>query len=185
MSIKSIRTGYKGISALAGNPVLGDFESIATTTLSATTASVTFSSIPSTFQHLQIRTTALSDTSGGSLRIRFNSDSTSSYSQHQVYGDGSGPGSTGAASQTSIIAALTNGTTANPTVDVTDILDYNNSSKNTTIRSLGGYDANGSGYVMLRSGAWFKTDAVTSVEVGLTTGSFRANTTIALYGIRG
>jgi len=185
MSIKSIKTGYTGISALAGNPAYGDFESIATYAVtSGTTSTITFSSIPSTFQHLQIRGYVITTSSGASPRIRFNSDSGSNYSQHQIYGDGGGAASTGSGSQTFASIAITNGATTSPTVDVVDILDYSNSNKNTTVRSLGGYDANGSGYVTFRSDGWFNTAVVTTIELTLTAGSFDTNTRFALYGIR-
>jgi len=79
MTISSVKTGAIGDSLLAGNAAFNpsSFESIATATGSGQT-SVTFSSIPSTYKHLQIRIIAR-DNSGngggsGALRLRFNGD---------------------------------------------------------------------------------------------------------------
>ena len=58
MAIRSLKTGQFSRSALVGNPVImpGSYESIATVTVgSGGAASVEFTSIPSTYTHLQIR----------------------------------------------------------------------------------------------------------------------------------
>jgi hypothetical protein len=69
---------------------------------------------------------------------------------------------------------------------VTDILDYTNTSKNTTVRALGGADANGSGSIDLTSAAWLNTNAVTSITLTTNNGStFTAGSSFALYGIKG
>lgn len=162
-----------------------DFESISTTTVGAGgTSTITFSSIPSTYQHLQIRMMAITST-GASITVRFNSDSGSNYSQHQIFGDGGSAGSGGGVSQTSVFASLMGGSSTAPGGSIIEVLDYNNSNKNSTVRSLGGYDANGSGYIMLRSGVWMNTAAVTTIQLGLSTGTFSQYTHAALYGIKG
>jgi hypothetical protein len=69
---------------LAGNDayIPTSFESIATVNLASTTS---FTSIPSTYQHLQLRL-FFSD-SGNGTRIRLNNDTTpSNYIAHSVYG---------------------------------------------------------------------------------------------------
>jgi len=60
MAVVSIKNKLRRGNLLVGNDpyIPTDFESIATTTLSTNTASVTFSSIPATYTHLQIRATA-------------------------------------------------------------------------------------------------------------------------------
>ena len=62
-------------------------EAIATTYLEADAANVTFSSIPATYEHLQIRGT-LRGAVSGTLAIQLNSDTGSNYSRHQIYGNG-------------------------------------------------------------------------------------------------
>ena len=50
-----IGNAIAGLYAGGVPPVTTAYESIATTTLSSTQATITFSSIPSTYEHLQIR----------------------------------------------------------------------------------------------------------------------------------
>ena len=79
MAIRSLKTGSFSRSTQVGNSIIlpGDYESIATVTVGAGgSSSVTFSSIPSTYTHLQIRFTAQcsnSATAADNLAFRFNS----------------------------------------------------------------------------------------------------------------
>jgi hypothetical protein len=66
----------------------GAYDSIATTTLSSPAASITFSSIPATYTHLQIRGIARSTAAAGNVSIAYNSDTGSNYAGHDLYGDG-------------------------------------------------------------------------------------------------
>jgi len=193
MSIKSIRTGWTGISALAGNPVMGDFESISSTTVSSGgAANIEFTSIPSTYQHLQIRLLAkmsgtASEYNQGSIQL--NGDTASNYSWHRL-------GGTGAATFTSAGTSasdmqLPHFPDSNRSANffggyVIDILDYTNTNKYKTIRTIGGADQNGVGTVGLYSGSWRNTNAVTSIKILPTsTLNFVQYTTAALYGIKG
>jgi hypothetical protein len=163
------------------------YESIATVTVSSPVSSVSFSSIPSTYKHLQIRAIA---SGAGAQRygVQFNGDTGANYTQHFLYGTGSAAGSgatTGGAKYNSIGAS--DGSTAFG-ASVTDILDYMNTSKNTTVRSLAGYDTNGAGLAVLYSFVWLNTAAVTSLTIQAAesySGNFAANSTFALYGIKG
>jgi len=188
MTIKSIRTGWTGISALAGNPVIGDFESIQTVTVASTAASIQFTSIPSSYQHLQVRgisRTARAD-DGDQLYFQFNADTGSNYSHHNLEGNGTSATATAATSAVKISMPRTTATSTTANIfgaAVIDILDYKDTNKNTTIRGLGGWDGNGSGYVNLRSGSWMNTSAVTSITITAIS-NFAANSHFTLYGIR-
>jgi len=171
----------------------GDFESIATVSVTgATAASIEFTSIPAIFTHLQIRLMARSNRSAvvaDSLHLQFNSDTASTYDDHYLIGDGS---SASAAAETSVanislyrIAGA--GAGANTFgVSVIDILDYTNTNKYTTVRGLTGIDNNGAGVVSLGSGLWRNTAAITSIKLFPNSGSssFVQYSTAALYGIR-
>lgn len=182
------------VSALAGNTafVPSSYESIATITVGAGGASaVTFTSIPQTYQHLQIRfigRTVASDTAENAW-IRFNGDAGNNYSFHYVEGDGSGTNAGGAGSFSRLLAgrlAAGNSGTNVFGASVIDILDYTNSNKNTTARTFGGIDRNGSGNLRLDSGAWFNTAAVTSIDISNGNGlNYSQYSTFALYGIKG
>lgn len=182
-------------SAQQGALAVGDFESIATTTVgSGGAASVTFSSIPSTYQHLQIRLIARSDrnqidTLTDYLEMNFNSDTGANYAFHQLLGDGSTASSNAGTSDNYIIVSRISTTTAGASMFggiVIDILDYANTSKNKTTRSLGGTDQNGSGRIYLNSGLWMDTSAISTIRVKpSSTGNFLQYSQIALYGIKG
>jgi hypothetical protein len=67
---------------------------------------------------------------------------------------------------------------------IIDILDYANTNKYKTARSLRGYDANGSGNMSLISGLWMNTAAISNITLTARGGSVDQYTTFALYGIK-
>ena len=175
------------ISGAVADP--GAFVPIATTTVpSAGAATVTFSSIPSTYTHLQVRFIARTG-SASSVYFRFNNDSGSNYSgRHRLTGDGASAAASGSSSQAQIYTFGTSGlpTAANTFgVGVADILDYANTNKNKTFRQLDGWDSNGSGVVEFVSGAWMSTSAINQINIGLDSGSFSQYSSFTLYGIKG
>lgn len=188
MSITSIKTGATGISAALDNNFM---EPIVTTLLTTSTATVTFSAIPQGYKHLQIRWLARDNyaSDASDAIIRFNSDSSSSYTWHQIVGDGSSATSYASTSQTSMRAGIVAGSTAGTNVfavTVLDLLDYANTFKNKTVRNLAGYDKNGAGQVALNSGSWMNTGAITQIDISPRVGTtFSQYSRFSLYGIRG
>jgi hypothetical protein len=76
--------------------------------------------------------------------------------------------------------------TAYPASTITDVLDYSSVNKNKTVRTLSGSDANGGGEVALWSGSWQNSStAVSSITLINPSGNFLANSSFALYGIKG
>lgn len=119
--------------------------------------------------------------------IRFNSDTGSNYTKHQFYSYGSGtPLATGTASTSSIPGGVSYSNSSGIFgVAVIDILDYKETTKYKTTRVLTGSDANGSGFLFFRSGAWMNTNAVSSIDLIQTTGSsFLQYSSFALYGVK-
>jgi len=176
-------------SAITGNLVPNSYESIATTTLSTSTSSVTFSSFTG-YTHLQLRAIMQSSVSGSGYKdlfIRLNSDTGSNYARHGLYGDGSAAVAYGTASIARMEVALTIPETTNTGfgVVVIDLLDYLNTNKYKTMRALGGTDNNGAGYVGLFSSLWQNTNAITSIELLPSSGNFNTYSQFALYGIKG
>lgn len=169
---------------------LGAFESIATVTVGAGGASsIEFTSIPATYQHLQVRGLIIGSGSGDNLAVRLNSDTGSNYASHQIQGDGSTASALWNASANRMaLMGLIGTSSVYPFVTVIDILDYANTSKNTTARAFVGHDANTSNAVFrvgLHSGLWMNTAAVTSVTVTTNSGmTWGEHTTAALYGIK-
>jgi len=198
MSIKSIKTGFTGISALAGNDQwFGDFEAIATATVTGSnTSSVVFSSIPGTFKHLQLRCLYKCDRASSSvgaayLTIRANSDTGSNYSFHRLYGEGTGAFADGATPNATYLNGgnmIGNTSTTNVFhAAVIDILEYSNTNIYKTMRALNGVDNNGSGNIALFSSSWRNANAITSLTLGADAGTYNllVGSTFALYGIRG
>lgn len=173
-------------SSRRGSP-LGSYESIATATGTGSSGTITFSSIPSTYVALQLRINAITTVGGESLYVQLNGSS-SGFTYHNLSGNGSTVTANGAASpQNAYIGFFNDGMSQTyPNVVITDILDYASTTKNKTIRSVGGNDRNaGGGSVALLSNLWANTAAVNSVSVKLTGNNFATTTTISLYGIKG
>lgn len=177
-----------GVIASSYPKASGAFESIATATGTGSSGTITFSSIPSTYQSLQIRAIVFSATNNSSVRLRFNGDSGNNYSSHQLTGTGSSGYATGAASISGpiVIGPWTGTITNMPLVGIVDIHDYNSTTRNKTVRAISGVNDNStSEEISLTSGAWLNTNAVTSISLVSTSGNWATTTQFALYGIKG
>lgn len=187
MPIQSIKSGTLSRSTAVGNAIIlpGDFESIATTVVgSGGQATITFSSIPQTFTHLQVRAT-LKQSAGSGAFARFNSDSGNNYARHRLIGTGSAAGAFGETGQNKV-QINTNQGYSEFGVFTMDILDYSNTNKYKTERHLFGLDLNGSGQVGIESNLWLSTSAITLIEfISPNGGNYSEYSSFALYGIRG
>lgn len=167
------------------------YESIATVTVGAGgSSSVTFSSIPSTYKHLQIRMMvreAGTGANGSYVGMRFNSDTSSNYTMHRLLGDGSSASAAAYVSQNTNylerVASASQGSNVFGVI-VVDILDYTNTNKYKTSRNLGGWDSNGSGWLTFNSNLWSSTSAITQIDLGIDTGNFQQYSSFALYGVK-
>jgi hypothetical protein len=159
-------------------------------TMSGSTNTVTFSNIPTGFTHLQLRISSRSTRSSTDdlIYARFNSDSTNSYSWHYLQGDGASVSVSGFSPDNVIYVGYNPAASSTANcfgTTVLDILDYANTSKNKTTRSLSGYDLNGSGKSMFISSAWYSTSAITSIFMAnyATGANWAAGSRFDLYGI--
>lgn len=163
----------------------GSFESIATVTVGAGgSSSVTFSSIPGTYTHLQLRCIIASDSGSTEQAMKFsiNSDTTTTnYYSHRLNGDGSNAGTYN--TQNYLLGEVA-GTGSGFAANVIDILDYANTNKYKTGRALFGIDQNGSGFVGLMSMLWMNTNAVNSITITQNTQTIKQYSHFALYGIK-
>jgi hypothetical protein len=162
----------------------GAYDSLATVTVpSGGVATITFAGIPSGYKHLQIRAIGKGATAGGrQILFQFNGDTGSNYNSHHIYGDGSS--AVAQAKGTSTNGWVTYWDSSQFGSAIMDILDYANTNKNKTTRTLGGHDLNGSGYILLRSGLWMNTAAITSVSLFTDSGNFTEYSSFALYGVK-
>ena len=167
-------------SQISGN--LSSYDALATVNVpSGGASSITFSSIPSTYKHLQLRSMVLAPSLGGSGVLRFNSDSAANYSEHFIEGTGATISVNNGINMTGVDYPFITGNTTSPGVSILDILDYANTNKYKTLRNLDGADNNGSGYISFVSYAWRSTSAVSTITI---TGTFNQYSTFALYGIK-
>ena len=173
-----------GLLSGAGAPAsTTSYESIATVTVSGGASTIDFTSIPSTFKHLQIR--GIGNATNNDIRMQFNGDTGTNYSLHFVYGDGTSAVAGATASSSYMAAFYVSGSANVYGAGLFDILDYQNTNKNKTVRGLTGYDGNGSGLLVFRSGAWYSTAAITSIKLYPASGTIQNASQFALYGIKG
>ena len=188
-------TSGSGSISLSPAPVTtGDYESISTVLVGSVGAStVTFSNIPQTYKHLQIRFNYSANTTNDNIHLRFNNDTSASYSWHETYGSSTeSPGNVssynyGGTLVTTAKFGYVGTTSAGFTgVGTSDILDYTNTNKIKVARHLVGTTTNGSGsYLIQRSVAWHNTGAITSITIYSPPGLITEHSHFALYGIRG
>jgi hypothetical protein len=175
-----------GIIASQNYPrVTNSYESIATVTVgSGGSASVSFSSIPATYTHLQIRGIGKSAGGSDSLDLTFNGDvGSSQYTYHALYGDGSSAGSENNRPRANIPTTITLVPSSDTNIfaaGIIDILDY-------TVRILAGQNVNSTSgeAIFLTSGLWMSTSAVTSITLTGRSTNIGQYSQFALYGIKG
>ena len=159
------------------------YELISTQVLASSASSVTFSSIPSDYKHLQIRAVAKSASSNDNLIMRFNADTGNNYNLHYLYGNGSSVASAyGTAPYVYVGQTISSGLANQFATAVCDILDFGSTSKNTTIRSLAG---NQNSLIQLISGLWRNTAAVTSITLAGESYQLASGSRFSLYGVKG
>lgn len=198
LSQQSIQQSFpKGNTLWDGTTATSAFDSLGAVLLSSSASSISFSNIPQTYTHLQIRAATRNDRADNgaqSTTISFNGDTThTNYRSHVLYYAASAANPASEANQLSgYYAAVGYTPAANMTanvfsIQIIDILDYSNTSKNTTVRTIFGLDSNSAtaGYVGLVSSLWMNTAAVSSISMTtLPSANFVANTSVSLYGIK-
>lgn len=163
------------------------YEPIQTYTLGSAQSTVTFSSIPQTYTDLIIvARTSHDGGSAGSLMLRFNSDTGSSYAFTRMYADGSSAAADRGNNETvGYIAIVGNQAISTAGTSIIQIQNYsNNTTRKMTFGRGSDYDG---GYVSLYESLWRNTNAITSIDLKVgspaTFTNFRAGSTFTLYGI--
>ena len=185
-----------GILSAAGAGELGSYDLIQTHIVSGTaTASVLFDSLAtyaSDYKYLQLRMTGRTTRTGSDsdfFGVRFNGDSGNNYANHNIGNSGaSSVSSFFVTSQTDKIfverIAATDATANVFGAVVLDIADPYSTTKNTTVRFLGGV-LTSSPFIRFASGMFINTAAISSISVFAGTNNLLAGSRISLYGIRG
>lgn len=175
-----------GILAASGAGAAGAYELIESSILTSSASSITFSSIPQDYKHLQLRAVARQDAASVYANAFLSLNGTPTSYWHYLYTYNTSIYSGGYGSpygNYSFWAAGNNAATGVFAPTIMDILDYSSSSKNTTLKYLTGYNASSSG-VGLMSNLWNNTAAVTSLTI-TGTGNYVAGSRFSLYGVKG
>lgn len=151
---------------------------IATVTLQESSSTVTFSGIPTTYRDL-ILVANMKLLSSAEPRLRFNSDSTTSYSMVQLAANGSGTLSNTGTQSFGWITPNSGTSTTNFDLYTAQLLDYSATNKHKTWLSRYNPDA---GYVNALSNRWAKTEAINTVQFFTSSSSFAAGSTFSIYG---
>lgn len=158
---------------------------------------ILYSSIPQGFDHLQLRIFSRSNYATGNYdwlyMFEFNGLGAGSFTTHIVYGDGASVYTSGqtATGYSAFLGYIPNAnTTANMfSTCIVDILDYSSTTRVKNIKSMFGYDANGSGLVGQTSNVSptvIGTNPITSLTVGVSSPqTFAAGTKVDLYAYSG
>lgn len=184
------------VGLLGDSGVANSYESIATVSVGAGgQTTISFTSIPSTYKHLQVRGILKTDRAtygNDGLYVKVNSNS-SNYAQHYILGDGSAASASGGGGNTQILIGWAGTNAGNSSAaNVIDILDYADTNKYKTFRNLSGVDLNGTvagygGLVALHSGMYYGgTSAITQLDfTSSNAATFQQYSHLALYGIKG
>ena len=153
---------------------------IATITASGSTTSVTFSSIPQTYTDLVIAG-AFYETSSSNTSLQFNGDTGSNYSSTSLLGNGS-TASSARVSNFPCIFWDRQGNATGYGTGVAHIMNYSNTTTYKTALLRYGYAGT---WVEEDVGSWHNTSAITSITVGVVSGSgnLASGSTYTLYGI--
>jgi hypothetical protein len=179
---------------LAGNTAFApsSYESIATAT--PTGASVTFSSIPQTYKHLQVRmiTRVSSSTTSDVIFTVNGASSSGDYAVNHVRG--AAPTSTGAYFDSSVayLTALQSAGTGSTSdlfgVAIIDFNDYANTTRQKSMWSVYGtvFPSTSNGQIRIQGSLYRYTTAISSLTfTDSSAGNFISGTRISLYGIKG
>lgn len=185
---------WDGIS-IPSNAGSQAFESIATVAVgSGGVATVSFTSIPGNYKHLQIRGIVRTANPGqfSAQKMIFNSDTSSSnyVTLHQIYGFGASAAAQSSTGNGWIYQSYLAGANAPANMFggfVTDILDYSSTGKTKATRTIAVTDQNGAGAVTFSSGLWINS-STTINRIDITddsNGNISQFSHYALYGIKG
>lgn len=151
---------------------------LATVTLGSSASSVTFSSIPATYRDLVLVVDGAATGGVNGAIIRLNGDTGSNYTGVDAQGNGSSTGS-GTSSGTSAEIGVAG---TNRFVITSQFMDYSATDKHKTFLSR---HSSAGDRVRMTASRYASTSAITTVLFSITGSTYKAGTTVSLYGIVG
>jgi len=154
-------------------------------TVGTAVASVTFSSISSSYTDLVVVVSGQVASTGIVLKIQFNSDTASNYSMTELYGTGSSAASSRRTSQTSIetsynLVNFDNGNIGNALINV---MNYSNTTTYKTVLARTNSPSATYPGTVANVGLWRSTAAINSMTL-FAGANFLTGSTFSLYGIK-
>ena len=187
-------SAYSAYTSSAVTPViLGSYESIQTVTVaSGGTASISFTSIPQTYTHLQVRMLGKTPAADNGSGIYLALNGTGLSYSHRLTGFRGGAGIDAQSGVNDIICyfpCTASGVDNMFGAAILDIIDYKNTNKVKTTRTSWGYSNNGvaagSEFLGMHSGLWNSTAAINSITLTAQSSRvFSEYSSFALYGIK-
>ena len=162
---------------------------IASTTVESPVTEITFSSIPSGYTDLLLTTSTRRSTGSiwGTFTLKFNNDTSSTYTARRLLGDGSTASSTSYSTVGSIYAVEGTGDSSTASTFASAHIYIPNYSSTTVNKS---FSADGVGennattaYASMVVGLYPSTSAINRIDVISGSGSFMTNSTFTLYGV--
>jgi hypothetical protein len=163
-------------------PAGNTYEEITNQTLTSAAASVTFSSISTSYTDLVLICNPSMSTSTNQPIITLNYDTGTNYSTTSLRGDGS---SAASSRHTNIagwypVPGPGVGTNGNPEPWIVQFMNYKNATTNKT--ALSRFN-NASSIVSANVHLWRNTSIISTITITMESGNFNAGSTFALYGI--
>ena len=162
---------------------MATYDRLATTTLTSTTATITFSSINQTYTDLILVMSCSINTAGGNCWVRVNGDTGSNYAYNAMYNSGSSVlGTVNGSTALGLLAGCLVGWDTNETIIILQINSY----ANTTTYKTGSSRGNNPSTAVDRSGSlWKSTAAINSLTILNGSGnSFLTGSKFTIYGIK-
>lgn len=171
---------------------------ISAVTLTTNTSSISFSNIPQTYTHLELRYILKGSTSASGdftiIRVNGDGDINNYVTYHFTNATGSAISNGGQLTGVEAGVRMGNITTTmgsysstNYATGIISIFDYKNTNKTTIIKTVNGYnnDAGSAGGMSIFTGLYLPTTAVTSFTISPNTNNLAVGSSVSLYGIKG
>ena len=156
-----------------------------TITLGSSASSVTFASIPQTYRDLVLVSNVM-QVANTNHRMGVNGDTALNYSFVQMFGDGTGSGTSNSGSSLDYFTPFINNNPSTSTTDlgITVFMDYSATDKHKTMLMTNSSNATIVFPMVARSAArWASTAAIISIICYPVSGNLATGTTFSLYGI--
>ena len=154
------------------------YEAIATQTLGSAAATVTFSSIPSTYTDLVIVVAGTLTTGADNVCLQFNGDTGSNYSVTTLLGDGSSASSFRTSNTSNC------GRDAMSNIQSNVVYNINNYSNATTYKTVLGKSSATNYGVRASASTWRNTAAINHMVLFPTAYTFNTGTVLSIYGTK-